>query len=164
MPKNNVKAIFYCGTNGAGKSTLRQFNHDSVNVIIDSDHIAKEINPNNPRAADIQAGKKSLRLYQQAIKEPTSFSMESTLSGISVLQRIAKAKQAEFEVILNYVGLKDPDLNIERVTNRVAAGGHWIDGDLIRKRFIESRENLIHAIRLADTSYIYDNSGSYPIL
>nr|WP_267963649.1 hypothetical protein [Testudinibacter sp. TR-2022] len=79
MPKNNVKAIFYCGTNGAGKSTLRQFNHDSVNIIIDSDHIAKEINPNNPRAADIQAGKKALRLYQQAIKEPTSFSMESTL-------------------------------------------------------------------------------------
>ena len=42
------KAIFYCGTNGAGKSTLRSFNQDPVQIVIDSDHIAMQINPQNP--------------------------------------------------------------------------------------------------------------------
>ncbi|WP_239689716.1 hypothetical protein [Rodentibacter caecimuris] len=51
------KAIFYCGTNGSGKSTLRSFNQDPVQIVIDSDHIAMQINPRNPRLADIEAGK-----------------------------------------------------------------------------------------------------------
>lgn len=58
---NKSLAIFYCGTNGAGKSTLRSFNRDSVQIVIDSDHIAMQINPANPRLADIEVGRKSNR-------------------------------------------------------------------------------------------------------
>lgn len=67
MLNNRPKAIFYCGANGSGKSTLRQFNQDRVSLVIDSDHIAAEINPEMPRLADMEAGKTALRLFRQAL-------------------------------------------------------------------------------------------------
>ena len=85
MLNNRPKAIFYCGANGSGKSTLRQFNQDRVSLVIDSDHIAAEINPEMPRLADMEAGKTALRLFRQALDNQISFSMESTLSGKSAL-------------------------------------------------------------------------------
>lgn len=77
MPAQNNLAIFYCGTNGAGKTTLRGFNKDPVPIVIDSDHIAMELSPDNPRLADSQAGRKAVALFQFAIEQGISFSMES---------------------------------------------------------------------------------------
>lgn len=164
MSNSQPKAIFYCGANGAGKSTLRQFNQDRVSIVIDSDHIAAEINPESPRLADIEAGKTALRLFHQALDSRISFSMESTLSGKSALNRIQAAKKAGFYVILNYIGLAAPELNIRRMQERVASGGHWIDPDLIRKRYVVSLNNLHTALVFADESFIFDNSSVYPQL
>ena len=72
--QNNL-AVFYCGTNGAGKSTLRSFNQDSVQIVIDSDHIAAQLNPLEPRAADFEAGRKALALFQFAVQSRIPFSM-----------------------------------------------------------------------------------------
>lgn len=63
MSNNRPKAIFYCGADGSGKSTLRH----RVSLVIDSDHIAAEINPEMPRLADMEAGKTALRLFRQAL-------------------------------------------------------------------------------------------------
>ncbi len=158
---NKSLAIFYCGTNGAGKSTLRSFNQDSVQIVIDSDHIAMQMNPDNPRLADIEAGRKAIELFKFAIKNNISFSMESTLSGKSILQRMEVAKR-NFYTRLNYVGVDDPKINIARVKARVKAGGHFIDEETIKRRYQISRENLIQAILLNDETFIYDNSSDSP--
>ena len=158
---NKSLAIFYCGTNGAGKSTLRSFNRDSVQIVIDSDHIAMQINPDNPRLADIEAGRKAIELFKFAIRHNISFSMESTLSGKSILQRMKVAKK-NFYTRLNYVGVDDPKINIARVKARVKAGGHFIDEETIKRRYQISRENLIQAILLNDETFIYDNSSDSP--
>ncbi len=158
---NKSLAIFYCGTNGAGKSTLRSFNQDSVQIVIDSDHIAMQMNPDNPRLADIEAGRKAIELFKFAIKNNISFSMESTLSGKSILQRMEVAKR-NFYTRLNYVGVDDPKINIARVKARVKAGGHFIDEETIKKRYQISQENLIQAILLNDETFIYDNSSDSP--
>ncbi|MCT8737713.1 zeta toxin family protein [Glaesserella parasuis] len=158
---NKSLAIFYCGTNGAGKSTLRSFNQDSVQIVIDSDHIAMQINPDNPRLADIEAGRKAIELFKFAIRHNISFSMESTLSGKSILQRMEVAKK-NFYTRLNYVGVDDPKINIARVKARVKAGGHFIDEETIKRRYQISRENLIQAILLNDGTFIYDNSSDSP--
>lgn len=161
MQQNNL-AIFYCGTNGAGKTTLRGFNKDSVQIVIDSDHIAMEINPENPRLADLEAGRKAVELFKFAIKNQISFSMESTLSGTSILNRMKHAKEKGFYVRLNYIGVNDPDINVKRVKARVKAGGHFIDEKTIRQRFEISRKNLITALSFCDEALIYDNSGEMP--
>lgn len=158
---NKSLAIFYCGTNGAGKSTLRSFNRDSVQIVIDSDHIAMQINPENPRLADIEAGRKAIELFKFAMKNNISFSMESTLSGKSILQRMEVAKK-NFYTRLNYVGVDDPKINIARVKARVKEGGHFIDEETIKRRYQISRENLIQAILLNDEIFIYDNSSDSP--
>lgn len=158
---NKSLAIFYCGTNGAGKSTLRSFNQDSVQIVIDSDHIAMQINPDNPRLADIEAGRKAIELFKFAIRHNISFSMESTLSGKSILQRMEIAKK-NFYTRLNYVGVDDPKINIARVKARVKAGGHFIEEETIKRRYQISRENLIQAILLNDETFIYDNSSDSP--
>lgn len=162
MLTNNLLSIFYCGTNGAGKSTLRSFNQDSVQIVIDSDHIAMQINPENPRLADLDAGRKAIDLFQFALKNHIAFSMESTLSGKSILQRMKKAKEQGFFARLNYVGVNDPDINIARVKARVKSGGHFIDEKTIRQRYEISRRNLINAIEICDEIFIYDNSDEKP--
>ncbi|KAE9532258.1 zeta toxin family protein [Ursidibacter arcticus] len=163
MQKNNL-AIFYCGTNGAGKTTLRGFNKDTVQIVIDSDHIAMQLNPDNPRLADSQAGRKAIELFKFAIAHQISFSMESTLSGNSILQRMKKAKENGFYIRLNYVGVDDPDINVKRVKARVASGGHFIDETTIRNRYDISLQNLTKIVPLCDEVFIYDNSGEVPNL
>lgn len=158
----NKLAIFYCGTNGAGKTTLRGFNKDTVQIVIDSDHIAMEINPQNPRLADLEAGRKAVELFQFAIKNQISFSMESTLSGKSILNRMKQAKEKGFYLRLNYIGVDKVSINLERVKARVKAGGHFIDEQTIRQRFKISRENLITALSYCDEVLIYDNSAEIP--
>lgn len=158
------KAIFYCGTNGAGKSTLRSFNQDPVQIVIDSDHIAMQINPQNPRLADIEAGRKAIELFRFAIKQHIDFSMESTLSGNSILQRMKKAKENGFYVHLNYIGVNSVEINLARVKARVKNGGHFIAEDVVRSRYQISLDNLFLALPYCDEIFIYDNSGVEPEL
>lgn len=158
----NKLAIFYCGTNGAGKTTLRSFNKDTVQIVIDSDHIAMEINPQNPRLADLEAGRKAVELFQFAVKNQISFSMESTLSGKSILNRMKLAKEKGFYLRLNYIGVNKVSINLDRVKARVKAGGHFIDEQTIRQRFDISRGNLITALSYCDEVLIYDNSAEMP--
>lgn len=157
--QNNNLAIFYCGTNGAGKSTLRGLNQDVVQIVIDSDHIAQEINPQNPRLADLQAGRKAIELFDFAVQNHISFSMESTLSGHSILKRIQAAKANGFTVRLNYVAVDKVEINLARVAARVKNGGHFIDENTIRQRYEISAKNLLLAVPLCDEIFVYDNSS-----
>ncbi|MFU2047909.1 zeta toxin family protein [Avibacterium volantium] len=164
MQKQNNLAIFYCGTNGAGKTTLRGFNKDFVQIVIDSDHIAMRLNPDNPRLVDSPAGREAIELFKFAINQQISFSMESTLSGNSILQRIKAAKENGFFVRLNYIGVDGVSINIKRVKARVASGGHFIDEATIRNRYDISLQNLTKILPLCDEVFIYDNSSEAPNL
>ena len=168
MSTAKPKAVFFTGTNGSGKSTMREhmlkdpeFAQEFVHI--DPDKIARGINPNDPRSVDIEAGRLAIGQFNQAIAEKRSFSMETTLTGSSVLGRIQKAKDAGFEVDIYHVGLGLPDLNVKRVQSRVSQGGHHIDEAVIRKRFHQSQNNLKEVIdrKLADNLYVIDNSDKH---
>ena len=171
MDAAKPKAVFFTGTNGSGKSTMREsmlkdgeFSQDFVHI--DPDKIAREINPDDPRSVDMEAGRLAIGQFKQAIAEKHSFSMETTLTGSSVLGRMKKAKEAGYEIEVYHVGLAHPDINVARVQARVSLGGHHIDETVIRKRFHESQENLKAVIdqKLADNLCVIDNSGkSYSI-
>jgi predicted ABC-type ATPase len=162
-------AIFYAGPNGSGKSTLRIVTNltaykDRVEIDIDPDAIAREINPSEPRSVDRAAGVEAIRRFRDAIAQHRSFSMETTLTGASAIRRISTAKDAGYEVHLHFIGLDSPRLNVLRVESRVAAGGHHIEEAVIRRRYSESLKNLPAAVALADKVSIYDNSRSKVIL
>lgn len=150
----------YAGANGAGKSTLRADGADPVDIEIDPDRIARQINPGDPRSVDFAAGKEALRLFDATLAEGRSLSLETTLTGRSVLGRMQAARDAGYDVTLRYVAVDDPETNIRRVQARVIAGGHWIDPDTIRRRVEGSLQNLPAAVAIAHEAVLIDNSGA----
>lgn len=152
-------AVFFAGTNGAGKSSLR--GNNSELLVIDPDAIAKKINFDNPRNVDVKAGKMAIELFNECLRSKTSFSMETTLSGKSAINRIKEAKDAGFFVSVKFIGLINPDMNVERVRERVKKGGHHIEEMTIRKRYHKSLSNVEEILHLIDKLAIYDNSIKY---
>lgn len=149
-------AEFLAGTNGAGKSSLRG---DNLRFkVIDPDAIAKQLNPRSPSSVSLQAGKVAIKLFNECLKTKTSFTMETTLTGKSSINRIREAKEAGFYISLKFIGLTSPDINVDRVRERVKAGGHHIEESTIRARYDESIKNLEQVLHLADKIAIYDNS------
>lgn len=59
---------------------------------------------------------------------------------------------------LSYVGLRSEAPHIERVRARVAAGGHDIPQETIRRRYRTSRAHLIQLISVLASLRVYDNS------
>ncbi|MBZ7980441.1 zeta toxin family protein [Campylobacter sp. RM12642] len=152
---NKPIALFLAGTNGSGKSTYRFANKiEFLNLInIDPDKFIKDNNGNNALGSKL-----AINTFNACIKNKISFSMETTLSGKSVLNRIKQAKNNGFNVKIIYIGLDNSNLNIQRVEARVNRGGHNIETNLIIKRYKESRLNLIKSLPLIDNLKLYDNS------
>lgn len=74
MSTMKPKAVFFTGTNGSGKSTMREsllkngeFSQEFVHI--DPDKIARDINPDNPRAVDMEAGRLAIGRFNQAITD-----------------------------------------------------------------------------------------------
>lgn len=103
-------------------------------------------------------------IRNQLIKSRQSFSIESVMSHISKIDLLKTAQQYEFRTYLYYVATDDPNFNIERVKNRVLEGGHNVDEDKIRQRYVRSIELLRQAINFANRAYVFDNSGKECIL
>lgn len=53
---------------------------------------------------------------------------------------------------------------IERVAKRVALGGHGIPDDIVRKRYIQSHNNLPKIASKSDNVFIYDNSDKFKMI
>lgn len=161
MPKLNLIA----GANGSGKSTFREIFLKNSNLIhIDTDAIAKKINPQNPRAVDILAGKQSIKLFNDYIKNKIDFSFETTLTGKTILEKIKLAKENNFYIKLFFILTDNVNLNKYRIINRVALGGHFISEIDIERRYKRSFENLSNVLKLSDESFIYLNKKRFNLL
>ena len=139
---------------------MRAGGTDAVDVEIDPDRIARQINPADPHSVDFAAGKEALRLFDLTLAEGRSLSLETTLTGRTVLGRMQAAKDAGYRVTLRYVAVSDIATNIRRVQGRAVRGGHWIDPDTIKRRVAGSLNNLPAAIAIADRAVLLDNSGT----
>ena len=58
-----------------------------------------------------------------------------------------------------YVWLDSADLCIERVKGRARAGGHFVEEEIVRRRYERSLRNFFNLYQpLADDWRVYDNS------
>ena len=109
-------------------------------------------------AANALAWRLGLRQLERAIESGADYFFETTLGGRSITARLRDALDRGTEVRIWYVGLSTPEMHIERVAARVAAEGHDIPQEAIRRRFDNSRRNVINLLpRLAELK-VYDNS------
>lgn len=148
------------GPNGSGKSTLAQtVDFEGRERLLDPDAIARRLNPMNPSAAAIAAGREVLERTADYLNRGLSFAVETTLSSRSRVGLIREAKSRGYETHLVFVGLGSPDQCISRIRNRVSRGGHFVPDADVRRRYARSVANAAEALRLADTAKFYDNSG-----
>ena len=63
---------------------------------------------------------------------------------------------------LSFFWLPSADMAIERVARRVAAGGHAIPEDVIRRRYERGLDNLFNAYLLAADTWVLMNNTSRP--
>jgi predicted ABC-type ATPase len=161
-----MEYIIIAGINGAGKSSVYhagKLKIDKNSVRVNSDElIHREYNHNwQDEIIQIKAGKEILKLVQDCISKKLSFNQETTLAGRNIYRTILKVKELGYCVSIYYVGLESADLAIQRVQYRVTKGGHGIDEQIIRDRYVKSFENLVEILPLCDNINIYDNSGDF---
>jgi predicted ABC-type ATPase len=151
------------GANGAGKSSiggeaLRQAGIDFFNP----DHAAQRIRTVQPRLSQTEVNSAAWhhgrRLLERAIVDHLDFAFETTLGGQTMTGLLERAAGAGLEVRIWYAGLATPELHIERVARRVAKGGHDIPDEDVRRRYDQSRLNLIRLLPKLAELRVYDNS------
>ena len=155
------------GPNGAGKTTAAfSLLPDTFETIefVNADEIARGISPLNPEGVSFHAGRIMLKRIKELIDTNVNLAFETTLSGLSHLKLIQKAKQAGYTVILFFVYLDSYQLARERVNFRVRKGGHNITSDVIERRLKKGLLNFIHYTAVVDGWYVYDNSVSNYVL
>lgn len=150
------------GCNGAGKTTASYALLPEMlgcSQFVNSDEFAKSLSPFSPDAASIQAGKLMLLKMNYLFKRHEDFAIETTLATRSLKRMIARAREQGYSVTILYFWLNSPDLAVERVRARVAAGGHNIPEPTIRRRYTAGLHYFFNVYRsMADRWILADNS------
>ncbi|PPE61707.1 hypothetical protein F157LOC_00538 [Pectobacterium brasiliense] len=162
------------GPNGSGKTTLTKELRETYAVplgqYLNPDDIAKHIDlpallgetvdkallPDESAARLAQ--RISLGLREDWIRDRLSFTYESVMSHESHLELVTLAKKSGYKPYLYYVCTSDPALNEERITQRVALGGHSVPKEKVFGRYQRSLMYLSEMIRLCHRAYFFDNS------
>ena len=161
--KRRGRIYVLAGTNGAGKSSIggEAFREAGVDFF-NPDEAARRIHAAQPGLTQTEvnsaAWHQGRRLLEAAIGNRLDFAFETTLGGETMTQLLERAAEAGFEVRVWYAGLASPELHIERVRRRVAKGGHDIAEADIRRRYDQSRLNLIRLLPRLTELRLYDNS------
>lgn len=97
-------------------------------------------------------------LLERALRDRLDFAFETTLGGNTIPRLLGEAGRSGFEVLVWYVGLRSPELHVERVAARVRRGGHAIPEELIRRRYERSRLNLVQLLPSLGALRVFDDS------
>lgn len=151
------------GVNGAGKSSIVGALLDQTGAeYYNPDEIARRIAARNPQLNNTEANslawREGVRLLKRAIAERLDFAFETTLGANTIPGLLAKAAQAGMDVRMWYVGLSSAELHLARVRQRVERGGHDIPEELVRRRYVHSRLNLIELLPQLHSLRVFDNS------
>lgn len=153
------------GVNGAGKTTIAQQELKEINdkiTYINPDSFVKEIQQNNPAynldTANYAALKKTREILTQCFRDKQSVAVETTLSSSAYAKHAAFAKENGYSVNMIYVGLEKVEQSIDRVAQRVKAGGHDVPLAYIQARWPKSHDNLAKFLPKVDNALVYSNT------
>ena len=162
MPRLRLVA----GPNGSGKTTLtnelrhkyevplgQYINPDEIELTL----LGYERDPQkrSKLAQIISTGQRKIWLEQKI-----SHSYESVMSHESHLEYIKEANNLGFKTYLYYVCIADPDINIDRVDERISLGGHSVPKDKIVTRYHRSLGQLYQMATLCHRVYFFDNTDT----
>jgi predicted ABC-type ATPase len=101
---------------------------------------------------------------QDHIRREVSFAIETTLRSLITFDQIALANQHGFQVTMYYLGLADPEINLERIALRSEFGCHSAPREVLLAIHARSFDNLRTACERAFAGdlrlVLFDNSES----
>lgn len=156
--------IIIAGSNGAGKSTaapalLKNALH--VDNFVNADVIAQGLCAYQPEKAAIQAGRIMLDRIHTLAEEKVNFAFETTLASRTFAMWIPKLQKQGYQFHLIFLWLKNVELAIFRVNERVKSGGHSVPESTIRRRYVAGLKNFFNLYSpLAESWQFYDNSNA----
>ena len=161
-PPPPPQCLILAGPNGAGKSTAAPvLLPDALRVrrFLNADTIARGLNGFDPEAEAFAAGRILLSQMDDYVRERLDFAVETTLSGRTLAKRVRGMKACGYRVTLFFLWVPAAEFSMERVARRVAAGGHDIPAETLRRRYDATVENFFRLYRpLADRWTLYDNA------
>lgn len=156
------------GPNGAGKTTASMAlfpDRLQCPEYVNADAIAAGISPFRPESVALEAGKIMLRRIRALAEAGEDFAFETTMASRSFAPFLRECIAKGYAVHLLFVWLKSPELAIDRVAHRVAAGGHHIPEDVVRRRYTRGIQNFLNLYTpLARTWDCMDNSEGQSVL
>lgn len=160
MEKKKLYVI--AGCNGAGKTTASFTILPEIldcKEFINADEIARGLSPFQPEKVAVEAGRIMLNRINELIVDNENFAFETTLATRSYKSKILEVQEKGYTVILLFFWLHSVDLAIKRVNNRVAEGGHFIEPEVIKRRYLRGIKNLKNLyLPVVDRAYILDNT------
>ncbi len=163
--------IVIAGPNGSGKTSLTRLLHAHDWAMgctyINPDDIARNVFGDwNSMESTLKAANYAEELRERLLGQRKSIAFETVMSTREKVDFIRRAKDAGYFVRIFFVGTKHPAINASRVAMRVMDGGHDVPIGKIISRYFKSVANCLPAAKIADRTYVYDNSvdNSDPLL
>ncbi|TAM41815.1 MAG: ZTL protein [Burkholderiaceae bacterium] len=152
------------GVNGAGKSSIGGAALLARGVpCFNPDLAARGLRQANPgmalETANGEAWETGRALLERALNHDLNFAFETTLGAHTMTDMLLAGAQDGAQVHVWFAGLSSPELHLQRVKERVQAGGHDIPEHKIRERYATSRSNLIKLLPALASLRVYDNSA-----
>jgi len=161
-----MKKIFViAGCNGAGKTTASYTILPELldcREFVNADEIARGLSPFQPETANLRAGRLMLERINFLIDNDETFAFETTLSSISFLNYLARARKKGYESKLVFFWLDSDDLAVKRVQIRVEEGGHDIPIDVVRRRYVRGLKNFFKLYKGTVDSWMFVNNSGNP--
>jgi predicted ABC-type ATPase len=155
------RCLILAGPNGAGKTTTARLllpAHLNTIEFVNADYIAAGLSPFNPESVALQAGRLLLARLKELSSAGVDFALETTLATRIYAPLMQEWRQLGYETTLLYLYLPAPEQCLERVAQRVAAGGHNIPPGVIRRRYALSLKYLFGLYQnQADFWAVFDN-------
>ncbi len=151
--------IIIGGGNGSGKSTSAAFVLPGVIPYINADEIAKALPEAEGENKDVRASRILINAMGEYEARRDDFAIETTLASRSLAPRVRRLQESGYQFQLLFFWLSSPELNIQRVAERVQNGGHHIPEDVIRRRYVAGLKNFFSLyLPLADDWRAFDNT------
>lgn len=162
MSNRQPTVAVLAGINGAGKTTasMEILHHFlRIPIFVNADTIARGLNAFDVDSQAANAGRVMLDHLHRLADQRKSFAFETTLSGRAYANWLASLRVSGYQVQLFYFWLESADVAVNRVAERVAAGGHNVPTETIRRRYRLSVQNFFELYRpVADHWRVYDNT------
>ena len=95
---------------------------------------------------------------EQYLKHRISFSFETVFSHPAKIDILRRAQAAGFKTYMYFVATENPVINVNRIRERVALGGHDVPEEKTRSRYLRCMEQVRYALPYLNRAYFFDNS------